>query len=262
MKTIEPLYYSSGAAGAAWLRIVRNIHDRKRQGLAVACAALAIVGICAATAQDGRPVAMSAPVTFHIPSQPLADALQSYGQQAGVQVLYESRSATGQLSVAVEGTFTPEDALNLLLTGTELSIRYTRPNAITLARPFSEQDAPPPSPLVAKADLSLGTLRVRASSDEDDTTGALRDYSDSVQTDIQKALQKNAKTRVGSYRAVLDLWIDPSRTVQRTQLFQSTGDADRDTAVAAALQGIVVSRPAPANMAQPVRVSIVVRSLQ
>lgn len=197
---------------------------------------------------------------FHIPSQPLANALQAYGAQTGVQVLYESHSAVGERSAAVEGSFTPEDALNLLLTGTDLSVRYTRPDAVTLARPSPERDAPPASPL-AKADLSLGTLRVRAGGEEDDG-GVLRAYSESVQADIQKALQKNVKTRAGSYRAILDLWVDSSRTIARTQLFRSTGDVERDAAVAAALRGVVISRPAPANMPQPVRIAIVVRAMQ
>ena len=238
--------------------VMRDLQTKR--GLLGICAGLAIAGICAAAAEEHLVVAGSAPIQFHIPAQPLANALQAYGAQTGVQVLYESHSAAGQRSVAVEGSFTPEDALNLLLTGTDLSVRYTKPDAITLARSAPEQDVPPASPL-AKADLSLGTLRVRAGGEEEDA-GPLRDYSESVQADIQKALQKNAKTRAGSYRAVIDLWIDPSRTVARTQLFRSTGDAERDAAVAAALRGVVISRAAPTNMPQPVRVAIVVRPMQ
>jgi len=226
----------------------------------MAYAVLVIAGICAATAQEREAVAVAEPIAFHIPAQSLANALQAYGERTGVQVLYESMSAAGRESAAVEGNFTPVDALNLLLTGTDLKVQYNRPDAITLALPSSDQNRPPASPLVT-ADLSLGTLRVRATSDGDDA-GRLHDYSESVQTDIQKALQKNTKTRGGSYRAVLDLWIDPSRTVQRTELFRSTGDQERDAAVASTLRGLTISRPAPANTPQPVRVVIVVKSLQ
>jgi hypothetical protein len=233
---------------------------QRRRGKLCAGLALVLIGICAAAAEEHLALAGSAPIVFHIPAQPLANALQAYGAQTGVQVLYESRSAAGQRSVAVEGSFTPEDALNLLLTGTDLSVRYTGPDAITIARPSSDGGMPPASPL-AKPDLSLGTLRVHASGEQEDV-GPLRDYSESVQVDIQKALQKSVKTRVGSYRAVLDLWIDPSRTVSRTQMFQSTGDTERDAAVTAALRGLVISRAAPANMPQPVRIAIVVRPIR
>jgi hypothetical protein len=245
-----------GAApsGIAWRR-----GDLRRQCFLGAWTALAIMGICAATAQERRAVATAAPMTFHIPAQPLVSALQAYGQQTGVQILYESRSATGQQSGALEGSFTPEEALKLLLAGTELEARYIRPNAITLALPPSAlQDATLNS--VAKADLSLGTLRVRASGEDDGSS--LRDYNESVQADVQKALQKNAKTRTGTYRLVLDLWVDPSRTIERTRLYQSTGDPDRDVAVSAALRGVTLSKSAPANTPQPVRVAIVVRALQ
>ena len=241
-------------------RAVALGRGRVRKCLTMVYAVLVIAGICAAGAEERQTVNALEPIEFHIPVQPLASALQAYGQRTGIQVLYESNSAVGRSSVAVNGNFKPDAALDLLLTGTELRVKYIRPDAITLALRSADGDAPPPIGL-ATADLSLGTLWVRGTSDGDDTA-RLHDYSESVQTDIQKALQRNARTRAGSYRAVLDLWIDPSRTIQRTELFRSTGDRERDTAVAAALRGVTISRPAPANTPQPVRVAIVVESLQ
>ncbi|MBR0869797.1 energy transducer TonB [Bradyrhizobium tropiciagri] len=219
-----------------------------------------MASICAAAAQQREVAAASPPVEFHIPAQPLASALQAYGQQAGIQVLYESGSASGRKSMPVDGKLLPEDALHALLAGTDLRVQYIRRDAITLALRTSQPDHPPASPL-ASADLSLGTLQVRATSDGDDGS-ALHDYSESLQTDIQKALQKHAGTRGGSYRLILDLWIDSSRTILRTQLLRSTGDQDRDAAVATALRGLTVSRATPANAPQPVRIAIRVTSLQ
>jgi hypothetical protein len=241
-------------------RFARRPGDPWRQHLIFAGAALALIGICAAAAQDRR-VAVTAPMVFHIPAQPLVTALQAYGQQTGVQVLYESHSATGQNSVAVDGNFLPEEALTLLLSGTELKVRYTQPDAITLALPFSEQPVPLGSSSV-KADLSLGTLRVRAGSEDEHEGSSLRDYNESVQADVQKALRRNGKIRNGSYRLVVDLWVDPSRTIERTKLYQSTGDSERDAAVESALRGVTLTKPAPANTPQPVRIAIVVRSMQ
>ncbi|WP_249123822.1 MULTISPECIES: secretin and TonB N-terminal domain-containing protein [unclassified Bradyrhizobium] len=224
-------------------------------------AALVAVGLCAAGAEE-RLAVSEAPIDFHIPAQPLASALQAYSERTGVQVLYESTSATGRRSIAVDGAFTPADALNLLLTGSDLKVRYIRPDAITLAPPVVDSNEPPASPLApATIDLSLGRLRIRTGDAGDDTT-RFHDYNESIQTDIQRALQKNSRTRIGSYRAVLDLWIDPSRTIQRTELFKSSGDPERDAAVASALRGLVISRPAPSNTPQPIRVVIVVRSAQ
>jgi hypothetical protein len=234
---------------------------KSRKLLLVAYAALLIAGIFAANAEEDQVARSGGPIAFHIPAQSLAGALQAYGQTTGIQVLYESNSAVGRTSVAVEGTYAADAALNLLLTGTELKVRYIRPDAITLALPNAEGVGyvPPATPL-GTSDLSLGTLRVRGSSDND--AARLQDYSQRVQMDVQNALRKNARTREGNYRAVLDLWIDPARTIERTELFRSTGDRERDAAVAAALRGLTISRPAPVNTPQPVRVVIVVKSLQ
>jgi hypothetical protein len=234
----------------------------RRANLAVAFAALLIVGIYAATAEERQAAGSGAPMAFNIPAQALAGALQAYGQTTGVQVLYESSSAAGRMSTAVEGNFAPDAALELLLTGTELRARYSRRDAVTLALPQAEGigSVPPASPL-ATSDLSLGTLRVRGSSDND-AAARLQDYSQRVQMDIQNALRKNAKTRDGNYRAVLDIWVDTVRTIERTELFRSTGDRERDAAISATLRGLTISKPAPANMPQPVRLVIVVRSLQ
>jgi hypothetical protein len=226
-----------------------------------ACGLVAVAVACigVAGAAGPQPVVANAPISFQIRAQPLATALQAYGQRAGIQVLYESDSATGRQSAAVEGEFTPDRALDLLLSGSNLEVHYTRPDAITIApRHARAKDEPPADPL-AKADLSIGELRIRA---PDQAGGVAQDYSESVQLDIQSALRKNSKTRSGNYRTVLDLWIDSARIIQRTALLQSTGEADRDAAVTAALQGLTTSRPPPANAPQPVRIVIVVKSPQ
>ncbi|KRQ90411.1 energy transducer TonB [Bradyrhizobium valentinum] len=226
----------------------------------VAYAVLLMAGIYAAEAEDRQVAKAGELIAFNIPRQPLAGALQAYGQATGIQVLYESNSAVGRTSGAVEGAFTADAALNLLLAETDLKVRYIRPDAITLALPSAEgvNYTPPGIPL-GSSSLSLGTLRVRGTSDD---AAGLQDFSQRLQMDIQNALRKNPRTRDGSYRAVLDLWIDSARTIERTELFRSTGDRDRDAAVATALRGVTVSRPTPANTPQPVRVVIVVRSLQ
>ncbi|HVX78792.1 MAG TPA: STN domain-containing protein [Bradyrhizobium sp.] len=192
---------------------------------------------------------------FDIPSQPLDAALQTYGNQAGVQVLYESQLAVDRRSTTVRGRFSAATALNLLLSGTGLIVREVRPSSITIALPSRRLDSVLRQNLQEPADLSIGELRVRAPGRSIDTSG-LRDYNAAVQLDIQKALKKNPGTRSGSYRAVLDLWINPSQTIQRTALLQSTGDANRDAAIAAALQGVTINRQPPPHTPQPIRIAV------
>jgi hypothetical protein len=237
---------------------VRNSSVR-RKAFAIALAA-AIAGLVfTAWAQEYSAPPAPEQLAFNIPSQPLTTALQAYGEATGVQVLYESSSANGQRSAPVEGNFTADAALKALLTGTDLKVRYIRPNAITLARPSLDSDLPPASPFVS-ADLSLEPLRVQASADEGDRSR--RDYSEIVRNDVESALRKNAKTRSGNYRFGADLWVDSSRIVRRTELFQSTGDRNRDAAVSATLQGLMISREAPTNAPSPVHVLVVVKTLR
>lgn len=217
--------------------------------------------ICVARAAEPPSLFTAQPFDFEIPSQPLAGALHAYGRRMGIQVLYESRSAAGRQSGAVQGKFTANEALKRLLAGTDLEIRYAGLEAVTLvARTPSGQDLPSPN-APTTADLSIGELRVRASGKLNDLT-RFHEYSESVRSEIQRALIKNARTGSGNYRVVIDLWIDPSRIIQRTALLQSTGETARDAAITSTLQGLTINRPTPADAPQPIRAVVVVRTSQ
>lgn len=200
-----------------------------------------------------------AALNFDIPSQPLASALQAYSKITGVQLLYESSNSIGRMSTKVVGQLSRDAALRELLADTDLTIHYTRANAITLAPASADLDGPP-SAVFAKADLTLDTLRVRPSAERSDPS-ELRAYAGVIQSDIQQALKKDAKTRNGSYSAGIKLWIDGPRTVRRTELFRSSGDQDRDVVISRLLDGLQISQAPPANTPQPVMVMITVRSM-
>lgn len=221
--------------------------------LLVAMACRAVAGDAAVGDPPGSILA------FDIPAQPLVSALQAFGERTGIQVLYESHSAAGRRSVAVVGHFEPEAALSLLLSATDLKIQFSGERAITIAGPVSGDDVP--RQRIAGSDMSLGTMQVRASQNPREQ-GVFNEYNQSIQTDIEQALYRNVATRSGSYRFTVGLWLDPQRTVRRAEILQSTGQQERDAAVVAALRGLVVSRTAPDSMPQPVRVVVVVRSMQ
>jgi secretin/TonB-like protein len=237
------------------------IHGTNVKRLIVILAALAVAFICIARAAEPQAPSDPQQIDFEIPSQPLANALHAYGRRMGVQVLYESRSAIGRQSEAVHGRFTPGEALKRLLAATDLEVRHARSDAIILVAPsLAGQDLPPANPL-ASADMSIGELRVRGPEKINDLA-RFQDYSESVRAEIQRALLKNSKTGTGNYRAVLDLWIDPARTIQKTALLQSTGESSRDVAITSTLQGLMIKRPTPADAPQPIRAVVVVRTSQ
>ncbi|WP_143149268.1 STN domain-containing protein [Hyphomicrobium sp. CS1BSMeth3] len=219
-----------------------------------------ILGLLAtgrAVTQEGRAAPKRDAIAFQIPRQPLPMALQAYSRASGVDVFYESHVAAGLESTPVEGALSPEAALRALLAGTDLTVTYTRNDAITLSLPVSDI-LPPTSPL-GDTDLELDTLRVTPGERVDGTE--LREFREIAQADIEAALRKNTRTRAGNYRAQVRLWVDPSRTVRKAELSQSTGDAERDARITTLLQGLQLRRTPPRNAPQPVRVVIVVRSL-
>jgi hypothetical protein len=254
---VEQMLTQERQFGAQMAAILPMAQRPSAKRTMVAVAALVAALICVARAAEPQTAPASQPTDFEIPSQPLANALHAYGRRMGIQVLYESRSAIGRQSQAVQGQFTPDEALKRLLAGTDLEVRHARPDAIALVAP-AWQDFPPTNPLVT-ADLSIGELRVRAQAKPNDLA-RFQDYSESVRAEIQRALLKNARTGSGNYRAVLDLWIDPARTIQKTALLQSTGESSRDAAITSTLQGLTINRPTPADAPQPLRAVVVVRT--
>ena len=56
-----------------------------------------------------------------IPEQPVTQALQSFAQQSGLQVVFHANIATGRTANRVTGTFSVDEALNLLLANTGLT---------------------------------------------------------------------------------------------------------------------------------------------
>lgn len=245
-----------------WPSLTRDGSARDRQSsfwqwlLIVLTGALCLT--VAAVANDK--VVSASKIAFDIPALPLATALQAYSEKSGVHVMYESESAVGRRSSAVKGEFTREEALKILLGNDDLIVRYARADSVVLLTPAEARRDEPPEALRASADIVLDTLHVGRTANEPDRN-ALADYVSAIQQDVQQALRKRGGATSGSYRVGVELWVDPSRTVRKTEVFQSTGNRERDVAVAEALQGVVIRQTAPEHTPQPVRVMIVVRSL-
>jgi hypothetical protein len=217
------------------------------------------IGLSTANAVAEKGTDGPAVIPFDIPAQPLVTALQAYGEASGVHVIYESGIEVGLTSAAVVGKFTREQALRTLLGNSDLVIRFARADAVVLLNPAAVQPDDPPEIERRTVDMALDTVHVEGAQPEPDRH-ALTDYVGAIQQDIGQALRKQNGTSSGSYRVGVELWIDPSRTIRRTDVFRSTGDQVRDAAISQALQGVVIRQPAPANTPQPVRVMITVNA--
>ncbi|MFK0090539.1 TonB-dependent siderophore receptor [Pseudomonas sp. NPDC090755] len=82
-------------------------------------------------------LAEAAPVNVHIPAQSLAGALREFGEQSGLQVLYEPSLVEGKRAAAVNGEMESVDALSQLLRGSGLRYQIDNGTVLLLGTPDS-----------------------------------------------------------------------------------------------------------------------------
>jgi hypothetical protein len=173
---------------------------------------------------------------FDIPAQELSAALSEYSAATGISVLVDGSLSAGRVSAPIKGNFSPAQALQALLDKTGLTVRYATPTALALVRV---------SPIPRRAvDL------VRES------------YFAAIQAAVERALCKGAGTRPGQYRSVVQLWIDRSGIVQRSEILGSSGQMERDAAIGASLSGLDIQERPTFGLPQPVTLVLLPRGQQ
>jgi len=80
-------------------------------------------------------------INFDLAPQPLGTALVAFANQTGMTALVDGELASGLQSSSVIGRFSPQDALQVLLAGTGLVIRYAGANAFTVGLPPPQASA-------------------------------------------------------------------------------------------------------------------------
>lgn len=83
----------------------------------------------------------SATRNYSIPAGPLGSALTAFGEASGLRLLVNSDLLAGRSSTALSGSFTAEQALQRLLTGTGLVYRFTEGNTVTVVEAPRAGDA-------------------------------------------------------------------------------------------------------------------------
>src|SRR6266852_9084171 len=87
------------------------------------CAPVALFDVPAALAEAAQPAALSA----DIPAQPLAQALEAFARQTGLQFVYVSGVVDEQRSHAVSAGLGANEALARMIKGTGLKFEYITP---------------------------------------------------------------------------------------------------------------------------------------
>lgn len=71
---------------------------------------------------------------FHIPAQPAVEALEDFGEQTGLQLLFDYEAVEEIRTGAVDGSLTVPEALNLMLAGTGLTFVIINDRTISIRR--------------------------------------------------------------------------------------------------------------------------------
>ncbi len=195
-------------------------------------------GVCALVLllllAGGRAARADSPLlSLNLPAQDLEHALQAYSRATGMAVLVDRELTRGRRSISVRGRFTAQEALAMLLTGSGLMARYARDDAFTLQLP----EVSPPH--VTRGETARRAAQINSS------------YATALQRAIEVSLCRSSLTRPGSFRALVQVWVNPQGMIEHSRLVSSTGDEQRDEALVRSLSTARVERPAPSSLRQP-----------
>lgn len=199
--------------------------------LALAAVTVLIIALPAGSAA-GQGVGRTL-IELDIPSQPLASALERYGDATGREVLYDSGLAVDRRSSAVTGPMTPEAALYTLLQGTGLAARFMMDGTFVLT-PAQSSDRQNNAALLAPQEHYYARIQLR----------------------LRQVLCTNIETRPGSYRLVALFWIGTAGRVARYERLGTTGLPERDRNIDLTLARLAVGAPPPAGFSQPILIMI------
>jgi hypothetical protein len=142
----------------------------------------------------------------------------------------------------------------------EQTPQIAKPQARTVSKP---SPAPPGNPLTAEAGNGPNNYGLAVGNGGGDTIGGgggggdpFAYYDGVAAARIRDLLQKNEKTRYGTWTLTVSLWIDGTGTISRAKLDSSTGDASRDAAIEHMLVGETIGEAEPQGYPQPRRFRI------
>jgi len=191
------------------------------------------ISVCAplASAELGSVAEQTGSVMFNIPAQPLASALEAYGETTGIEVFYDAALAVGRRSTAVKGSFSPTLALKALLRGTGYVPRPTGLHAITIVP--AQQEA-------AKQTIATQSFDRYAP------------YFAVLQSRLGQALCNDDHAEVGGNDIIFKFWLTASGIISRADVIASGGDSARDRTIAKVIEGLDVGEPPPMGLPQPI----------
>ncbi len=121
--------------------------------LAATCVATLPITASSAHAQGSVPELAQAVAAYDIPAQELNTALLAFASRAGLQIFFDVQRVRGLRSNALVGSFTPQQALTQLLSGTGVTFRFTGANTVSLDPPGATGGAMQLDPVQVQGNL-------------------------------------------------------------------------------------------------------------
>lgn len=195
----------------------------------VAAAVMTLTVATALYAKDDR-------LSFDIPAQSLASALDAYATVTSIETFYDSELARTRRSTAVKGILAPDVALRVLLEGTGLTeVSTGKALAVVAATRLTQ----------------YGGARL----------SEFGSYYNALQVGVARAFCRHAETIPGDYRALIRFSVSSSGELQGLNLLNSTGDLRRDSIIADELRGVSFDAPPP-RLPQPVTMVVAPRAAE
>jgi hypothetical protein len=184
---------------------------------------------------------VGAVIGFDIPAQPLERALLTYSRIANVQVLYDAALVQAQHSSPVQGSYRATEALELLLRGTGLRVRYATAEAITLTAISTGG---------GEGVLHVQAMRIQGSPEALDRR-RMASYAQTVEAQILEALRRDPSTSHIPFDVKMNVWLDTDRRIARADMVASDVGEKADVAILSVVRSATLSDPPPGDLPQP-----------
>jgi hypothetical protein len=195
-----------------------------------------ILPMAAHFAAQAQPSSAPPAMRFDIPAEPLAKALETFATATGYHLYYDSSLAINRRSAAVEGTFPPHAAIQLLLAGTGYAVsELAGQNAYTITSP---------------APASAGQAPAQ------NLMAAFGPFLAIVQSALSRKLCADPGVQAVSEQIILSFWVSDSGIIADARILQPDDDPALNAAIGADIIGISLGRPPPAGMPQPITMVI------
>ncbi|MCG2841830.1 STN domain-containing protein [Sandaracinobacter sp. RS1-74] len=233
----------------------RPVSAPRRRLPAIVAPFLALLFIAPAAANDdGSPADVQ---RYDIPAQQLGSALSRYTATSGVDFVLDERQSEGRQSSEVIGTYTPPQALHILLQGTGLVARFTSRKSAVIMPVARAHDPLPPAPntggIGAGNVVMLDMMRVTAPRliGSEDPSANLR-FVQRVAATIHAAILDAGLAERGAGASLrIQTRISEDGTLHDVRIARASADPKRDASIVALLEGKRLDLVPPARMRQP-----------